>query len=388
MYLVWKKNITKIIKIITFFLFFVFVPYVANAANLSINPSSGTFEVGDRVSLKVMVTNNNVLFNAVSAVVEFPNSIFKVDSVSKTNSFLNFWVTEPAVVANTVKFEGVALGGFNSFTGTAITINLRAVAPGNAKISFKSGQVLANDGEGTDITNNLVGANYVVKEAVLKEKPKVEIKPEVKDEEPEIIPEIVQPEPTLVSPEIILSSKYGVPAILGKSDYSKADALVTFLAEDGSKIFVVSNTDENGNFDLLIPRSLKHGVYNVNAVVVKKDNTNSNVSNTIKVTIGNIFSDTAGGIWALIALLLGSIMYLLLRIYFHFRKDKNIHKVIKNEVIDTEKLVHESFDDLRDEIKDYEDKDISIVERRHINSIKRDIDSVEKIITKEVDEIK
>src|SRR6185503_11214158 len=134
------KILPKIISFPTFlflsFFLFIFLPSVVQAATLSVNPTSGSFKTGDRVALKVVVTSNGVPFNAVSGVLSISPSVFTIESVSKANSVLNFWVTEPNASAGTVKFEGVALGGFSGVSGTVVTINVRAIKAGTGVVSF------------------------------------------------------------------------------------------------------------------------------------------------------------------------------------------------------------------------------------------------------------
>lgn len=373
----------KVYSTIILFLLFAFSPFIAQAATLSISPQSGTFEVGERVIVKVVVSSNDVQFNAVSGNILFPSSIFAIESVSKTNSILNFWVTEPVVLksSNTVKFEGISLGGFQGFTGTVVTVALRALNVGSGKVVFQSGQILANDGQGTDITGNLVSATFSVVEA--------KIKPKVQELEPisEPTPELPQPLPTLKAPEIVLSTKYGVPAIIGSSDYPKAQVLVTFIAEDGAKVFILGVSDTDGSFNLLVPHSLKRGSYTVSSVIIKEDKTNSMTSNIIIIDVGNIFSDLGIEIWILILLLIIAILYLLLRIYLHFRKDKNINENIEHEVHDAENIVHKSFDIIREDVIDYDNEKLTDTEHNRMSGIKKDVSDAEKIIDKKIKDI-
>lgn len=297
----------KICSTIIFFLLFIFSPFIAQAATLSISPATGNFEVGSPVTVRVIAASN-VPFNAVSGSVSFPTSLFSIESVSKSSSFLNFWVTEPTASAGTVRFEGVALGGFTGSTGTVVTVNLRAIKAGVGTVSFNSGQILANDGQGTDITGNLNGANFSVKAATPKPTPPPKPIPTPVPE-----PEIPQPEPTLRAPEIMLGDKYGMQAILGTSEYPKAQVLVTFISEDGTKVFILGVADADGSFDLLVPHSLKHGSYTITAMMIKEDKTNSESSNIIVANIGNIISDIPWWIWLLIFLLIICILYLLWR---------------------------------------------------------------------------
>ncbi len=49
----FQEKVQKIFQIIIIFLLFVFSPAVVEAATLSISPATGTYEVGDRVTLRV-----------------------------------------------------------------------------------------------------------------------------------------------------------------------------------------------------------------------------------------------------------------------------------------------------------------------------------------------
>src|SRR3989344_3611222 len=282
----------KASRIIIFLFLFIFLPIVAHAATLSLSPDTGSFEVGDRVSVRVIASSSTSL-NAVSGTVSFPTSLFTVESVSKTGSIIDFWVTEPSVSksAGTVKFEGVALGGFNGSSGTVTTLHLRALKAGSANLAFQSGQILANDGAGTDITGNLSGATYTLKPASTKPTP-------VPEEE--IEPEAPQPSPSLQAPDIMLGSKYGAPAIVGTSVHGKAQVLVTFVAKDGAKIFINGGTDAEGGFSIVIPSSIKRGEYTISAVIIKPDKTSSVPSNIIVVSVGTILSEIGWEVWLLI----------------------------------------------------------------------------------------
>ncbi|OGI65156.1 hypothetical protein A3A95_04155 [Candidatus Nomurabacteria bacterium RIFCSPLOWO2_01_FULL_39_18] len=373
-----RENIVKVFKTVVPFLLFVLGPLVANAAALSISPSSGNFEVGNRVVVKVIATSNTP-FNAVSGLLSFPSAVFSVESVSKAGSILDFWVTQPTVskTANTIRFEGVALGGFPGSSGAVVTINLRAINPGTGNFSFQSGQILANDGEGTDITGNLIGATFSVQQAT--------VKPKTPEPKPEVIPEEIQPEPTLRAPEIALGAKYGAQAIVGTSEYPGAQALLTFVATDGTKIFILGEADLEGEFTLLVPSSLRRGTYNVTAVLVKADKTNSETSNMIIVKIGNILDDVGWEISLLILLLILLILYLLLRIHFHLGQD--LDKNIKHEIHDAENVVHKSFDILREDIIDYDNQKLPLAEHKRMTGIKKDISEAEKIIDKKIKNI-
>jgi hypothetical protein len=211
----------KICKIVLLIVCIGFLPFFAHAADLYLTPPSATFEVGDSITIQVVVSSNSPI-NAVSSSILFPPSIFSIDSVSKVGSILNFWTTEPSFSKTTgvVTLEGVSLGGFLGTTGNVATIRLRAMKSGVGKITFQSGQILANDGKGTDITVNLTGSNLNIDEMVVKPKPVVPVK-EVEEEivVPKPVEEIpsnqnIIPTPILVSPELSFVTIYGGIAIL------------------------------------------------------------------------------------------------------------------------------------------------------------------------------
>jgi hypothetical protein len=356
-------------RLVLLILFLGFVPSLTYAANLSISPASGTFKVGDQVILKIVVSSGTPI-NAISGSISVPTSIFNIESISKAASILDFWVSEPNFLVGTgaLNFEGVTLGGFQGGTGTVLTATLRATKIGSGTVTFTSGQVLANDGQGTDVTGNKTGATFSV------EAQKETSKPTVPGQIGK--PEAPQKPPTLTSPEIMLTKKFGEQAISGVSNYPEAQVLLTFIAQSGVKTFITGVADDRGGFLLLVPQTLKRGVYNVSAVVIKKDTTHSYTSNEITITVGNMFSDIGYEIWLLIILLILMLIYLIVRSYSYLQKNKKIKLFVKREAKEAKDIVHESFEALK--------KD---ADRSDIKEIKKDLSDAEARITKEIKDI-
>lgn len=379
----------KIFKKIIFFLFLLgLFPYFAWAANLSVSPVSGTYEVGDKVIIKAVVSSSTPI-NAVSGVLNIPTSIFSIESVSKSGSVLNFWVTEPnfSKGAGILSFEGVALGGFAGGTKNVITATLRAVASGTGTISYKSGQVLANDGEGTDVTSNFSGATYSV--IPKKEIPKPVKVPELEVLEVEEIEEVDIPQkpPSLISPEIALSRKFGEQAIFGKSNYENSQVLLTFVSPEGIKVFITGDTDASGEFLMLVPRTLKYGTYKVSAIVIEKDISYSHASNEIEIKVGNFFSDISTEIRIAILVLFLLLMYLIFRSYIYLRKNKKLKFFVRNEAKKAEDLVHKSFAVLNEDQEEIPLKKMTLGERDHVRTLKKDLKDAENLIIKELKDI-
>lgn len=154
-----KATYAKIILLTVAFL--ITGPAFASAANLDFSEPSNYYEVGNTFSLRVLVTGANQPVNAVSGVISFPKDKIEVISISKTSSVVNLWVQDPSFsnIDGTVTFEGIILNpGFTGESGRIIAVNFKAKKDGLASINFLSGSVLANDGKGTNVLNNLGNA--------------------------------------------------------------------------------------------------------------------------------------------------------------------------------------------------------------------------------------
>ncbi len=163
-----RKNSKYVIRTLLV-VFFTVVSFThAYAANLIISPSSITTKAGRTFSVDIVVNNNLDAINAVSADIVFPKDALQVVSVSKKSSFISLWAEEPTFSneKGTLSLEGVALNpGFNKATGNVLTVTFKALQAGNVSISVKSGAVLANDGNATDVLKTTGSAFVYVDEA-------------------------------------------------------------------------------------------------------------------------------------------------------------------------------------------------------------------------------
>ena len=188
------KNIIsyKFCVILLVFSAYLLLPATAHAATLYFSPSSGTRATGVVFPVHIYVSSANQAMNAASGVVSFSRDTLEVVSLSKTGSIFTLWVQEPSFANNTgtVNFEGIVLNpGFTGTTGRILTINFRVRATGSASLSFSSGSILANDGQGTDILANSGNASFRLDEARVPtppatpplETPRVPVSPEIPD---------------------------------------------------------------------------------------------------------------------------------------------------------------------------------------------------------------
>lgn len=137
------------------------------AANIILSPSSVTTKVNKTFSVDVLVSNNKDAINAASAVITFPSDVLSVTSISKSGSFITLWAEEPSFsnTNGTVNFEGVALNpGFSGSSGKVVTITFKAKQAGNVNILVKSGSVLANDGNATNVLGTTGQAFVIITE--------------------------------------------------------------------------------------------------------------------------------------------------------------------------------------------------------------------------------
>lgn len=386
-----QKNIFKnfpkeIIKIVAVFSFLFLLPNDLYGATLFVSPSSGNYNLGERIVFRISVSSDKP-FNAVSGSVQFSTSHFVIESVSKSVSVLNFWVTEPIFSNNTgiVNFEGVALGGFNGQTGNVVNVTVRTKNEGLGKVEFLSGQILANDGQGTNITDGFSGSLL----NILKVEPMPTKKEEEKKEEV-VVKESPKQVIEINSPEIKYGKKYGESAIIGQSNYPNAQVLVTFISESGSKIYITEKTDNFGAFYAIIPNILKSGTYTVRAVVILDDLSSSEPSNEIKVVAGNVIKDVNWRIWVGYIIILIVVVFLAWK-YFG-NKIKKIFPKIDKEVGEAQYILEKSFDVLNADIEELndslDDKNKNSFKKEKLKNLKQDLKDAEKVIKDEIDDIR
>ena len=141
-------------------------PVATYAATLAISPSSGTYKVGDVFSVNVVVSSYSQSMNAVSGTISYPKNDLSIVGISKNNSILSTWLPPGATgptystSAGTISFEGVLIGGYSGGPKTVFTTTFKVKNAGTAKLTFRNGTVLANDGKGTNLTQVLTPGSY------------------------------------------------------------------------------------------------------------------------------------------------------------------------------------------------------------------------------------
>lgn len=164
-----KKNKITLNFAISFciliFAFCIFKVKATNAASLYVSPSSGSYEVGKTFTVSVYVSSTDQAMNAASGVISFPQDKLEITSLTKSGSIISLWVQEPSFSNNTgvVNFEGIVLNpGFTGASGRIISAGFKVKAAGTGLLTFSSGSILANDGQGTNILTGFGNASFTL----------------------------------------------------------------------------------------------------------------------------------------------------------------------------------------------------------------------------------
>lgn len=110
--------------------------------------------VGENVPVHLLIATR-VPVNAVGGTIVFPPELLSVESIARSASIIDLWAEEPSF-SNELGMLHLS-GGIvpddteKGLEGNVITITFRAQAEGKAIISMKDGQLLAADGEGTNV---------------------------------------------------------------------------------------------------------------------------------------------------------------------------------------------------------------------------------------------
>ncbi len=388
--------------IATFFgVFFFAFASTAQAATLSFSPSSGTYSVGDTISISLNVSSTDQAINAVSGTVDFPADILQAVSVSKTNSVLTLWVQEPvrSNADGTVTFGGVVPNpGFTGAGGNIITISFRAKASGTGKLTVTSGETLANDGSGTNVLKGISSATLTVGEAKTKAKVTPSEKKETPEEKPVVETSAIATEQlqipivTNVTKSVALG---GTAQVDGSSIYPGATARLTLQGNSGPALTPEAVVGENGVFAIMQVHNLVPGDY-IGSVIIEQDGLQSQPSGSFvirfedKPFLSRLLELLSQPIFlTLLVLILTFILgFISGRYYVRFRRHMPMHDTLHE--VDVE--VHKAFLKLREKInrliagleKEGENRELTAAEKRFVEEMAGTIKETEKSIEKDI----
>ncbi|MBP6881044.1 MAG: hypothetical protein KBC35_00235 [Candidatus Pacebacteria bacterium] len=167
-----SSSIEKIINLTLRYLVFVVLCEMAyfvsatnaHAASLGLSPSTGVYTSNSTFTARVVVNTDGKSVNAAEGSLSFNPKELSVVSVNRNSSIFNLWVTEPTFSnsAGTISFSGGLPSGYVGSAGTIMNVTFRAAGAGTARVNFKNGSVLANDGKGTNILTAMNGGSYTI----------------------------------------------------------------------------------------------------------------------------------------------------------------------------------------------------------------------------------
>ena len=161
------------VSLLAFVLFFC-VALETQAASLKTTPATGVYTAGATFTARVTVNTAGDAINAAEGSIGFDPSQLSVVSVRKGDIF-SLWTVEPTYSNSkgTITFGGGSPSGYKGSVGTVLAVTFRTKVAGTAKVSFKSGSVLAADGLGTNVLTDMAGGSYTIVAADVSPEPEV-----------------------------------------------------------------------------------------------------------------------------------------------------------------------------------------------------------------------
>ena len=135
------------------------------AASLSLSANKSSLEVGDMVTISLLVNTTGQAINSASGQINFPVGTFEVVSVSKAGSIFPIWVEEPSFSSSNgvISFEGgVPNPGFSGPAGKILNVVFRAKRAGTTVLTLLNASIRANDGLGTEIIDKAIGQTLTI----------------------------------------------------------------------------------------------------------------------------------------------------------------------------------------------------------------------------------
>ena len=137
----------------------------AATATISISPVTGRYVINNNFNINVGISSLTKAMNSVEGLISFPTSTLNVISVSRVGSIINLWLMGPDFdnATGKINFTGVKLNpGFQGAAGQLFTVTFKGVNIGTAPVTFDSGRVLENDGNGTAMAVNFIPGTYTI----------------------------------------------------------------------------------------------------------------------------------------------------------------------------------------------------------------------------------
>lgn len=366
--------------------------------NLFISPASGSYKIGELFSVLVNVNTGGASINAASGLINFDNSRLEITDVGFSRSIFTLWTEEPKFsnAAGTVRFSGgMPSPGFTGASGNILRIVFRPKSAGQAAVVFSSGSILANDGQGTNILDSFRGGIYGIIELT---------KPQLKKTEQPVAPVADTSAEKTVSAPVITEwpaqlEQGNTLAIKGLA-FPQSRILVFFQKGSGDAVVEETFSGADGRFVKTYSKTVSSGFYRVWAKNVGLNDMPGPASETITVEVIQPLFFRIGTValnyFSIIVTLFALVIFLMLLLLFVWVRVRKWREAQGKEIAEAEKVLHRSFDTLRDGLSAYlsyifasgsrQDRKHREESTRH--ELKKELEDLESGIEKEIDDIK
>ncbi len=138
-----------------------FVPFFVNGSELLITPPSGVFEVGDSVTVRVMLNPDEYSVNAAEGEILVPHGL-TIEEISTENSVFNIWTEEPNLKQEEriIFFSGGRATPVANNSEELFSITFKSSRAEIQRLRIASGAVMVADGTGNNVISNIVSGVY------------------------------------------------------------------------------------------------------------------------------------------------------------------------------------------------------------------------------------
>lgn len=367
-----KKYKFILIKKVLFFTVVVFLSsyFTVDASSVIVSPASSSYEVGDIVKMKIMVSTAGEMVNAVAVTIDYPSESLVISAITKDGSFLNLWAQEPSYSnsTGTARFEGVALAGFNG-SGTAVTVFFKAKKVGPAVVKIVNASVLANDGKGTETFTGstqgvvtLTASKQVVVDPVPKKESIVsDVETTPNDTSADIVVESVTKPLFTDYPTILTVGEYIV--IKGQAD-PFTTVVLSLIKHTQQDTQIISEpaisyieTDSTGQFSYVSGDRVSEGVYTITAVARNKNGVESEKTDSFTMYTKVNMVDRVGG-WLISTLsiiipIIALVLLLVLVIVRSAQKYRIFRTKMLQELAESEKILNSKISIVENDLEEY-----------------------------------
>lgn len=137
------------------------LPQSASAAASLFVSAPGSVNVGATVTVTIRVNTGGQSANAFEGTLSYPTSLLDGVRGTFSGSVCTLPISQPDPSGGSAYFSCGTPSGFNG-TGTVATVIFTAKAPGTVSFGLGGCSVLANDGQGTDITGGCSGSSMQI----------------------------------------------------------------------------------------------------------------------------------------------------------------------------------------------------------------------------------